>query len=141
MIGPVATKLDLQGKLNIHPVFHISQLKHYKENDQEKFPDHHQLPPPPIHLEDSPKYKYEVESILDSHTHYRKKEYLVKWKGYPDYEAMWEPLANLKNAKKTINEYEHGGKLHASLFAISKYIKPDESPNTTPLITHQMPIH
>ena len=37
-----------------------------------------------------------------------KKEYLVKWVGYPDYDASWEPLANLSHAQESLEEYEQG---------------------------------
>ena len=32
-------------------------------------------------------------------------EYLVKWKGYPSYEATWEPLQNLQNAQDLFNNF------------------------------------
>ena len=32
-------QLDLEGKFNIHPVFHVNLLKPYKENDDTLFPD------------------------------------------------------------------------------------------------------
>ena len=32
-------------------------------------------------------------------------EYLVKWKGYPSYEATWEPLQNLQNAPNLFNNF------------------------------------
>ena len=33
-------------------------------------------------------------------------QYLVKWKGYPNYENTWEPLSNLSNASDIIREYD-----------------------------------
>ena len=39
--------------------------------------------------------EYEVEEILGERKHYRKTQYLLKWKGYPLSEASWEPEANL----------------------------------------------
>jgi hypothetical protein len=33
-------------------------------------------------------------------------QYLVKWENYPEWEATWEPINNLKQAKEAINEYE-----------------------------------
>jgi hypothetical protein len=33
-------------------------------------------------------------------------EYLVQWKGYPEWEATWEPGSNLKNAREAIEEFE-----------------------------------
>ena len=50
--------------------------------------------------------EYEVEKILDKRVRYRRTEYLVKWMGYPEYDATWEPAANLKNSQDLIQEFE-----------------------------------
>jgi len=104
LIGEVAAELDLQGRYRIHPVFHVSNLKHYKSNDDNRFPGRLQTPPPPIEIDNAP--EYEVESILDKRTYHRQTQYLVKWRGFPDYDATWEPLTNLTHAKEAIADYE-----------------------------------
>ena len=53
--------------------------------------------------------KYEVEKILDKQVWYCCTEYLVKWMGYPEYDATWEPAANLKNSQDLIQEFEQKG--------------------------------
>ena len=53
--------------------------------------------------------EYEVEKILDKRVRYRRTEYLVKWMGYPEYDATWEPAANLKNSQDLIQEFEQKG--------------------------------
>ena len=45
-----------------------------------------------------PAGEFEVEDILDSRLGRSGTEYLVKWLGYPVFEAMWEPAAYLANA-------------------------------------------
>ena len=35
-------------------------------------------------------------------------EFLVKWKGTPDYNATWEPQAHLMNVHETLEDFEHG---------------------------------
>ena len=55
------------------------------------------------------KQEFEVEQILD----YRerkvgrgtRKEYLVKWIGYPLEDSEWLPVRNLKNCQESIDEY------------------------------------
>lgn len=49
---------------------------------------------------------YEVENILKKRTIKGKKEYLIKWKGYPESESTWEPLSHLKYINYMIKEFE-----------------------------------
>ena len=103
-ISPVAYRLDLPPTLRIHPVFHVSLLKSYIEPeiiDDRKLPS---PPPEPVTIEDHE--EFEVERILDRRTKYRQTEYLVKWKGYPECDTLWEPLKNLDNAAEVIVEFE-----------------------------------
>jgi hypothetical protein len=65
-------------------------------------------PPPAVTINDGT--EYEVEKILDEQTKRHRKEYLIKWMGYPEYDATWEPEHHLTNAKDVILEYEHRGR-------------------------------
>jgi RNase H-like domain found in reverse transcriptase/Reverse transcriptase (RNA-dependent DNA polymerase)/Integrase zinc binding domain/Chromo (CHRromatin Organisation MOdifier) domain/gag-polyprotein putative aspartyl protease len=104
VVSPVAYRLELPSTLRVHPVFHVSLLKSYVEpeiiSDRKLSP----LPPEPVTIEDHE--EFEVEKILDRRTKYRRTEYLVKWKGYPECDASWEPLKNLDNAAEVIAEFE-----------------------------------
>jgi len=88
-ISELSYKLDLPQSMRIHPVVHVSCLEPYYEDSFSRT----QVPPPPIIINDEE--EYEVEEILDRRKHYRKIQYLVKWKGYPLSEASWEPESNL----------------------------------------------
>ena len=115
IISKVNVEIKLPNTLKIHPVFHVSQIKKYIENDS--FPDREVVAPPPIDVGDA-EPEYEVERILDkwiSKPRGKNKQidtyYLVKWKGYPDYESTWQHEDELKNAKKAIKAFEQGTKM------------------------------
>ena len=76
--------LDLPPQLWIHPVFQSSVLEPYQEST---IPYHITPPPPPIELEDEP--KYEVVVILNSKIVPNKLYYLVNWLGYSPRERTW----------------------------------------------------
>jgi len=103
-VSPVAYKLKLPAELRIHPVFHVSRLRKFHEDPFHRTPP----PPPPVQTEQGE--EYEVEEILDQREKKTGKktkiEYLVKWLGYPDFEATWEPMENLQNAQEKLKEFK-----------------------------------
>jgi len=107
VISPVNYQLKLPFTVRIHPVFHVSLLKRYVENSEE-FPGRIKGPPPPVQVDGE--QEYEVEKILDKRERKQGRrtivEYLVKWKGYCDYDATWEPESGLRNAQELIREFE-----------------------------------
>ena len=86
-----AYTLELPPHMQIHPVFHVPQLKLYKkpESEEQKYSK-----PNPIVTPEGTE-EYEVEEIVRHRKRRRGKqtkiEYLVFWKGYPAHEATWEP--------------------------------------------------
>jgi hypothetical protein len=102
-VSMTAFKLDLPENLKIHPVFHVSLLKHYqKTSDDFNRP----IPPSATIIPGIEEKEYEVENILDKKLVRTKTHYLVKWKGYPLHDATWEPVEHLKNAGKKVKEFE-----------------------------------
>jgi hypothetical protein len=79
----------------VHPVFHVSLLREYREGPGTR------KPPPEPTIIDGETY-YQVDKVLSmrekaSGRKGRKKqrEFLVKWAGYDDTHNSWEPEANL----------------------------------------------
>jgi hypothetical protein len=105
MIGPFAIidkfgsqsyKLRLPPLLRyIHPTFHVSMLEEHHGNASQEGPA-------PIIVDGQPEYK--VERIL-SHKGTKPRMYRVKWEGYGDIEATWEPRENLEQLQ-ALQEYE-----------------------------------
>lgn len=91
-IGKVAYRLELPPTMRVHPVFHISLLKPYREAEADDRPA---VRPPPIVGDDV----YEAERISNRRTVMvngrQQTQYLVHWQGYPDSEATWEPASHL----------------------------------------------
>ena len=104
VLSPVTYKLSLPPTWNVHPVFHIDLLTPYRET-----PFHgrnYERPPPDLVANQE---EYEVEKVLDVRHYGRKKtrQYLVKWKGYPDSNNEWVSQEDM-SADKAIQEYEEG---------------------------------
>ncbi|CAG8704511.1 13399_t:CDS:2, partial [Cetraspora pellucida] len=103
-ISTTAYQLELPDTLLVHPVFYISLLKLYHPNE---FEDRDiAQPPTPVIREHHSDPEFEVEGILDKRIFHRQVQYLVKWKGYPLYDATWEPLTNLENCKDLVKNFE-----------------------------------
>ena len=118
-IGPFTIKrvlstlnyeLDLPPSMSrIHPVFHISKLRSY--NSSEQFDSFRPPPPdrPAPEIVDQQE-EYEVEAIRDRRMRRWRggmhKQYLVKWKGYPEYENTWEWWDTLQGAQQIVDAYE-----------------------------------
>ena len=111
VISPTSYQLTLPASMKIHNVFHISKLKKY-EDGSILFPHRiNPIPRPSPEIQPDGIEEWEVETILDhrfrrhGRSNMTTKEYLVKWKGYPDHESTWEPMSNLTNSQTLLKEY------------------------------------
>ena len=84
--------LTLPSSMKIHPVFHVDLLTQYRET--EAHGPNYKRPPPDI-INGEP--EWEVEKIVNSrlHSHHKKLQFLVRWKGFPSSEDSWIPKSDL----------------------------------------------
>ena len=60
--------------------------------------------------------QYEVEQILDecNYGRWKKKQYLVKWKGNPDSDNQWLDAKDMENAQELIAEFHNSNPIPSS---------------------------
>ena len=82
-------------------MFHVDLLTPYRET--EFHGPNYARPPPDLIGEE----QYKVEQVLDEHNYgrWKKKQYLVKWKGYPDSDNQWLDAKDMENAQELIAEF------------------------------------
>src|SRR5260221_7049167 len=111
--------------MRIHPVFHNSLLKPYKETSAHG-PNFERPSPEIVSGEEG---HYEIELILASRpTRNRKStQYLVKWKGYPASENSWIPAKELTHAKELLERFKERPAVIRKLITEQKQNKPREA--------------
>ena len=99
---PIDYQLTLPEQWKIHNVFHVDLLTPYREME---FHSANYARPPPDLIRGEEQYK--VEQILDecNYGHWKKKQYLVKWKGYPDSDNQWLDAKDMENTQELIAEF------------------------------------
>ena len=104
VLSPINYQLTLPEQWKIHDVFHVDLLTPYRET--EFHGPNYARPPPDLVGEEE---QYEVEQVLDerNHGHWKKKQYLVKWKGYPDSDNQWLDAKDMDNAQELIAEFHN----------------------------------
>lgn len=111
-IGKCAYKLQLPLSMQQHPVFHVSLLSPDQPRPPHMEPMSDVVPWEPVTQEKEIATKtsyqipeYEVEHILDERGEGANLQYLVKWKGYPDHDATWEPVSHLVNCESLLRAF------------------------------------
>ena len=97
-VGVRAVCLRLPSTVQIHAILHVSLLEHAADD-----PYPGQIAPPlPAVIVDGEE-EWEVETILDSHLHYNRLQYLVKWKGYNV--PTWWPDTDLEYSSNLVRQF------------------------------------
>ena len=99
----MAYRLKLPYRMKqLHPVFNIVKLTPAPDDPIMgcKTEDY----PPPIVIDGE--VEWEVEEILDSRWHWRRFQYLIKWKGYGCEHNSWESASEV-SAPELIAEFHH----------------------------------
>jgi len=97
-IGPMAYRLKLPYWMKqLHPVFNVVKLTLAPDDliTGRKMEDH----PPPIVI--NREAEWEVEEIFDSRWHWRRFQYLIKWKGYGCEHNSWESTSEVSMPELT----------------------------------------
>jgi hypothetical protein len=98
VVNPNAVRLQLNPLDTFHSVVNVSRLKPFEPNPP-SFADRPQpvLRPPPAIGGEGQDDEWNVESIVGHRFNKRKKrhEFCVKWLGYDEAEATWEPIEHL----------------------------------------------
>ncbi len=133
VMSPINYRVKLPTQWSIHDVFHIDLLTPYRETDLHG--SNYSRPAPDL-IDNEEEYK--VETILDSRQfgRRRKKQYLIKWKGYPDSDNEWVDKQNV-HAPEAIREFESrnpASKAHINRGNTSEFPIPPSSLPTTALI-------
>ena len=106
-VDGVNVTLQLPDTWQIHPTFHQSLVKPFYGQP----PDEEQPGPVPAADVDDPDV-FEIEHIRDKRVTGRGKnrlvQYLVKWKGYPESDNLWQDAATMGDSADLVDAYESG---------------------------------
>ena len=104
VISPIVYRLELPASWKIFPTFHASLLSPYHEMSEHGA---NYLEPPPDVIKGQE--EYEVEEVLGQRTYGRgkKKQYLIKWKGYSAAHNSWEDASGV-HAPELMREFLQG---------------------------------
>lgn len=114
-VGASAYHLELPKRLKIHPVVHVSMLKAYNEDTEDRERNNSKRAPTAVATE----FNKRIESILADRVIRKRgvpsyKEYLIKWKGEHEEDASWEREDLLWQFEKDLEKYNEDNTTRAS---------------------------
>ena len=107
VVNANAYTLELPQQFQMHPTVNVTQLKRYVDGSSQ-FPSRKVKQPRPeaVVLDDNGTGEWEVEKILAERGKGKKLQYLVKWTGYPQWEATWTKEMDVRGAKRAVEEFK-----------------------------------
>ena len=131
-VGKVAYKLELPAKLKVHPVFHVSMLKPFHEDQGDPARGESQRAPIGVKIS----FDRDIKSIMADRVVKRKNympkhEYLVQWKVLSDNEASWEPTKALWKFQKEINRFHDESTTRTSSDSIGENVIVRTNPKSS----------
>ena len=117
VLSPLTYQLKLPDQWRIHPIFHASLLSPFRETTTH---GPAQSEPPPDIIDNHE--EYEVEAIHSHSGKGKRRKYWVKWKGYSEADATWEPISNLTHISEMLSQYNKQHKI-ASLIPAKEFFR------------------
>ena len=105
--------LDLPDNPQMFPVFHTSEVKPFKDNDNELFPDCALHPPDPVTI--NRHEEFFIKKIIDQRRSGRGLQYQVWWQGEGLEGDKWLPARELKDCKALDKWQNHQGVIAATM--------------------------
>ena len=136
VISPVVYQLELPPSWKIFGTFHASLLSPYCETNEHGA---NFLEPPPEVIEGEE--EYEVEQVLGQCTYgcWKKKQYLIKWKGYSAAHNSWEPAENV-HAPELVKRYLDQSHAHARALVLKGEQNPGSQACPTDAALASLPL-
>ena len=137
-------QLELSPSWKIFGTFHASLLSPYHKTSEHGT---NFLEPPLDVIEGEEEYK--VEQVLGQRTYgrWKKKQYLIKWKGYSTAHNSWEPAKNI-HALELVKRYLDQSRAHVQTLVLKEEQDPsfqacpmDTTLTSPPLNSSTTPIH
>lgn len=89
--------LELPNSAHSFPVFHTSEVRPYKDNDDHLFPGRAKRPPTPVTI--NGEQEFFIDKIVDERTRNNKKQYRVRWQGERPEDDKWLPTSELEDCE------------------------------------------